>query len=80
MWMTLNKLLEMLQNVDDFEQIDTILIESDNCFNQYKYALHFHNLQSIPNKFNKSLICVYGVTGHRWWSSQGHHPSTGGCM
>ena len=57
-------LLEMLQNVDDFEQIDTILIENDNCFNQYKYAQHFHNLQSISNKFNKNLICVYGVTGH----------------
>ena len=34
-------LLEMLQNVDDFDKADTILIESDNYFNQYKCAQHF---------------------------------------
>ena len=56
-------LLEMLQNVDDFDKVDTILIESDS-FNQYKCAQHFYHLQSISNKFNKNLICVYGVAGH----------------
>ena len=57
-------LLEMLQNVDDIDKIDTILIESNYCFNQYKCAQHFYHLQSISNKFNKNLIQVYGVAGH----------------
>ena len=56
--------MKMLQNVDDFDKIDTILFKSDNCFNQYKCAQHFYHLQSISNKFNKNRIHVYGVAGH----------------
>ena len=50
--------------MDDFDKTDTILIESDNCFNQYKCSQHFYHLQAISNKFNKNIIHVYGVAGH----------------
>ena len=50
--------------VDDFDKIDTILIESDDSFNQYKRAQHFYHLQSITNKFHKNLICVCSVAVH----------------
>ena len=50
--------------VDDFDKIDTILIESDDSFNQYKCAQHFYHLQSITSNFHKNLICVCSVAVH----------------
>ena len=57
-------LLEMLQNIGDFDKIDAILIESNNCSNQYKCAQDFYHLQYTSHKFSKNLIHVYGVAGH----------------
>ena len=43
---------------------DAILIESDNCSGQFKSAEHFHDLQNISNRQEKTVVWFYGVEGH----------------
>ena len=55
---------EMLSTTTDKDGVSVILIESDNCSNQYKSAEHFHDLQKISDEENKTLVRFYGVEGH----------------
>jgi hypothetical protein len=40
-----------------------IIIESDNAV-QYKYTQHFHEIQKLSNRMNKTIIRVYGIAQH----------------
>ena len=53
---------EMIKDV--IEPGTTLFIESDNCFSQYKSVENFHNLQELSNKFNVTMIYLYGIAGH----------------
>ena len=56
---------KMLSTCDIPERDDFyIAIESDNSSSQYKYAEHFHDLQSIAHSLNKKIIHVEGIAGH----------------
>ena len=33
-----------------------VIIESDNCSEQYKSSPHFHGMQKIPNRYNIPVI------------------------
>ena len=54
---------EMLESVAIPDDV-IIIIESDNCSAQYKSSQHFSDMQDISNKYNKTLIQVYGIAGH----------------
>ena len=41
-----------------------IIIESDNCSQQYNSAPHFHPLQELADKYHAKIIQVYSVAGH----------------
>ena len=56
----INKMLSTM----DANGENVILLESDNCSGQYKSAEHFHDLQNLSNKENKTVIRFYGVEGH----------------
>ena len=49
---------------DVTESGTTLVIESDNCSSQYKSVENFHNLQELSNKFNVTIIYLYGIAGH----------------
>ena len=41
-----------------------LIIESDNCCNQYKSAKSFYLLQQLSNLYNVPICRIYGVAGH----------------
>ena len=41
-----------------------MIIESDDCSQQYKSVPHFHHLQELANKYHAKIIQVYSVAGH----------------
>ena len=41
-----------------------LVVCSDNCTGQYKSAENFYNLQMIANKYEATLIRIYGVANH----------------
>ena len=53
-----------MNSADSLEDVSTIIIERDNCSNQYKSAQHFHDLQQFCNITRKEIIRVYGLLGH----------------
>ena len=56
-------LREMLASLDVDDAV-VIIIESDNCRNQYKSAAHFSKLQKIADAYNKQIIRIWSVAGH----------------
>jgi hypothetical protein len=54
----------MLDTVDIKDEMEYIIIESDNCCKQYKSAEHFYDLLCISNNTNKPIIRVFGIAGH----------------
>ena len=44
---------------------EAVIIESNNCSNQYKSESSFPNLQELANSLNVPLIRIYGIAGHR---------------
>ena len=48
----------------DTEDTDTLIIESDNCSNQFKSASHFYKVQQLCNDFQKTIVRVWSVAGH----------------
>ena len=55
---------EIVSEVPNITVYDAIVIESDNCRAQYKWAKHFNDLQSLANKLGKTVIRIYGIAGH----------------
>ena len=39
-------------------------MESDNCSYQYKSSAHFHGMQTLANKFQVNVICIFGIAEH----------------
>ena len=63
--MFVNEVLkEILNSADSLEDVSTIIIENDNCSNQYWSAQHFHDLHQLCNITRKEIIQVCGVAGH----------------
>ena len=56
-------MIEMIQSTDVPDDA-VIVIESDNCSGQYKSSHHFTNMQHLANKFNHTVIRVFGIAGH----------------
>ena len=54
---------EMLAHTDIPEK-SIIVIESDNCTSQYKSAQNFTDMQQISNKYNTTVIRLFGIAGH----------------
>ena len=48
----------------NFDTVNTLIIESDNCASQYKCAQHFSTLANISTENNINIICVFGIAGH----------------
>ena len=48
-------------NLDDIEEI---IIESDNCSAQYKSSQYFNDLQNLSNHLQKTVIRIFGIAGH----------------
>ena len=59
------EVLHQMLTSTDIENSDTMIIESDNCLQQYKSATHFGILQEICNKYVKKIIRVYSIAEHR---------------
>ena len=57
---SINKMLEN-ENIVDRK---VILIESDNCSSQYKFAQHFHHMQSLSDNYNRIVIRIFGISMH----------------
>ena len=55
---------EMITEVENLEDFDSIIIESDNCRGQYKSAQHFYHMQQLANNLEKPIIRIYGVECH----------------
>ena len=45
-------------------QDSIIIIESDNCAGKYKFSQHFFDVQQIANTYDKTVIRVFGISGH----------------
>ena len=60
----LHAMHEMPSEVSNMNSLDAVVIESDNCTAQYKSGKHFNNLQKLSNRFDKNIICLYGIVGH----------------
>jgi len=43
---------------------ETIVIESDNCSQQYKSASHFYSMKQLADKFLFTVIRIYGIAEH----------------
>ena len=55
----------ILQMIEDAPAtINIILINSDNCSNQYKCIQHFAKLQALANKKNITIIRIWSIAGH----------------
>jgi len=54
---------EMLEETN-IENQEYIIIESDNCSSQYKSAAHFQDMKELSQKYNKTIIRVFGIAGH----------------
>ena len=56
---------EVLDNVDFESENDSMLVlESDNCSNQYKSAESFYRLQQLSDLYSIPICCIYGVAAH----------------
>ena len=55
---------------------DVLIIESDNCYSQYKSAEHYHDLQQIADDKNVTIIRSYSIAGH----GKGELDHVGGMM
>ena len=54
----------MIGCTGQLDAVEVIVIESDNCSNQYKSAQHFFHLQELANIFKKDIIRIHGIAGH----------------
>ena len=59
-----NVVLDRMMEETNVDKVEKIIIESDNCTSQYKSSEHFAGLQELSNKFNVTLVRIYGVAGH----------------
>ena len=57
----------------DTEDSDTLIIESDNCTNQFKSVAHFYKLQQVCNDLQKPIVRIWSVAGHG--KGEGRHSS-----
>lgn len=55
---------EMVTEVENLDNFDSIIIESGNGRCQHKSAQHFYDIQQLAHKLEKSIIRIYGVEGH----------------
>lgn len=56
----LNEVLKEVSEIPPF-----IIIESDNCSNQYKSAAHFNSIQNITDKHQCNVLQLFDIAQHR---------------
>ena len=59
-YMALKEMLDSTEITD----LETIIIESDNCTVQYKSAEHFADIQKVSDEHQRPVIRLYGIAGH----------------
>ena len=55
-------LCEMIKELPTIPK--TLIIESDNCSQQYKSAMHFFSIQKLANLHQTKIIRIYGIAEH----------------
>ena len=55
-------LLQMIE--DSPSTTKTVLINGDNCSNQYKCIQHFSKLQDLGTNKGKTIVCIWSIAGH----------------
>ena len=59
-YMALKEMLDSTEITD----LETIIIESDNCTVQYKSAEHFSDIKKFSDEYQYPVIRLYGIAGH----------------
>ena len=53
-----------MNEVDDLSNYPHIIIESDNCRNQYESCSHFYGMQKLADEYKIPLIRVWCIADH----------------
>ena len=55
---------EMVSEIDLTTPNMCVIIQSDNCSNQYKSSANFFDLQELSDRYKVPIVRIYGVAGH----------------
>ena len=62
--MTFSILEDLVENHPEIISTGTLVLRSDNCTCQYKSKYVFQKMKELANKYNITIIWVYGEAGH----------------
>ena len=62
--MTFSILEDLVENHPEIISTGTLVLRSDNCSCQYKSKYVFQKMKELANKYNITIIWVYGEAGH----------------